>query len=51
MLMKAGTNRADFEAIRTSPAIASDRPAPAATPLTTLITGLASARNASMFAL
>ena len=51
MLMNAGTNRALVDAMRTSAAIANDTPAPAATPLTALITGLASDRSASMLAL
>ena len=45
--MKAGTKLAAADAMRTSQARASDRPAPAAGPLTAAITGFSSARIAS----
>ena len=45
--MKAGTKLAESAAIRTSQASASDRPAPAAAPLTAAITGFSSSRIAS----
>ena len=47
--MNAGTKVADSAAIRMSHAHASDRPAPAAAPLTEAITGLSSARIARTF--
>jgi hypothetical protein len=46
MLTNAGTNRAVSAASRTSQARASDRPAPAAAPLTAAITGFSSPRIA-----
>ena len=45
--MNAGTKLAESAAIRMSQASASDRPAPAAGPLTAAITGFSSARIAS----
>ena len=47
--MNAGTKLAVSAAIRTSHASASERPAPAAGPLTAAITGFSSARIASTF--
>ena len=44
----AGTKLAESAAMRTSHAIASERPAPAAAPFTAAITGFSSARSARM---
>ena len=49
MPMKPGTKLADSAAMRRSQAQASERPAPAAGPLTAAMTGFSSARIASMF--
>ena len=49
MPMKAGTKLADSPAMRMSHAHASERPAPAAGPLTAAITGFSRARIARTF--